>query len=134
MSIAWKVINSETRQSCFAEGEFRLDYPEGETVKAVTNSMGIICSKSKRGAEKFIGTRGWLSVIKVRGIGKSLSPKIMSTGYNSDRIASVGRMIAKHGLKVFYKSRFPMPHSMAVSVSDAFKRSIICYPAVDVLE
>lgn len=131
--IAWKVISRKARKSCYAEGKYHLGYPIGAKVKAVDGSMGIICSKRKQDAEEFAKPMK-LTVIKVRGVGKGFSPRIMSCSFSSHGITSVCEMIAKHGLKVFYKSEFPEAYAQSLGVSDAFKRSIICYPAVEVLE
>ena len=119
--IAWKVVHKRKGKRLSAivsEGcKYCLEYPKGKIVKAPEGTLGVFCFREKEDAQKFLASEfysasPWI-IIKVKGIGKEVVPKVIST------------FITDECLDDFYNKNDDFTELKLAGT--------VCYPAVKVL-
>ena len=111
--IRYKAV-SDTYKSCIIpyQSPYSLSYKIGETVKANKNTLGIMCFKTLKDAQKFWNGK----ILRVKTIGRGKNPKAIS-------------MPTTENLRNFYGKR---SHSEWFGIIPPPKGTL-CYPAVKVL-
>ena len=107
--IRYKVLRD--RSSCYACGDFRLEYLKGTTVKAIPGTLGIMVFDTYENADVFATYKHHIVKVKPIGRGKK-RPSICTWTGTID-------------LNYFYEDKNKGIHSPP---------GTICYPAVEVLE
>ena len=127
----FKIVDAKTRKSLVLYNNwghdthfcnYVLKYPEGETVTAPEESLGIMCFESMECAKEFINENMWTgreTILQVEGIGKPIRPK---------RVASFK---IRNPLAVF--NRLRNSKKSTVKITHSAPRGTICFPAVKVL-
>jgi len=138
MAIRYKVVHvvGEDRFSALAEGRFCIRYSNGRVVKAVENTIGIMCFKTRNDAEDwmdwvydFTGTWGHYEIIRVKPKGRGFVPKYFSGRYGEDNLMYLQECIEKYGIAKGCR-RYILEYGMSHSPPDGS----ICYQEIEVLD
>lgn len=138
------------RESVFTQGDYCLKYKKGTTVKALKNTMGIMCFDTHKNAKIFSITHGVGSVdiIRVRGIGEGRVPTVVAkcqwSGYlnmfysvfSADSVydykeLNLGLLFGTKIVDLNMQDRLNRKARIQLNLAP---RGTVCYDAVEVLE